>query len=212
MKHIMDNVTATGWVAKFKDARLQASGLSVYQWHEIVGRIENDERYGGKTTFGVAGFPHMAYDIDGKPLHFGGTICIVAVARVVKEEPELSEEPEPAFKVRDWVEFNPGNNPKQVEIVQIDGDKLYYNTMYAGKTIKTHIYASAITRKLDPSEVVVRIGCLSGTVAPGCSDTTIMIVPIGYNGIGDVAIIPVAMLDTPTRELVESLLKAQEEK
>lgn len=85
MKHIMDNVTATGWVAKFKDARLQASGLSVYQWHEIVGRIENDERYGGKTTFGVAGFPHMAYDIDGKPLHFGGTICIVAVAKEVDE-------------------------------------------------------------------------------------------------------------------------------
>lgn len=66
-------------------------------------------------------------------------------------------------------------------------------------------------RKLDPHEVIVNIGCLSGTVAPGCSDTTIMIVPIGYNGFGDVAIIPVAMLDTPTRELVESLLKAQEE-
>ena len=85
MKHIMDNVTATGWVAKFKDTRLRASGMPVYQWHEIVGRIENDERYGGKTTFGVAGFPHMAYDIDGKPLHFGGTTCIVAVAKEVDE-------------------------------------------------------------------------------------------------------------------------------
>lgn len=87
MKHIMDNVTATGWVAKFKDSSLRAPGRPVYQWHEIVGRIENDERHGGKTTFGVAGFPHMAYDIDGKPLHFGGTICIVAVAREVEEEP-----------------------------------------------------------------------------------------------------------------------------
>ena len=93
MKHIMDNVTATGWVAKFKDTRLQASGIPVYQWHEIVGRIENDERYGGKTTFGVAGFPHMAYDIDGKPLHFGGTIRIVAVAKLPRRSREIEEEP-----------------------------------------------------------------------------------------------------------------------
>ena len=65
--------------------------------------------------------------------------------------------------------------------------------------------------KLDPSEVVVHIGCLKGTVAPGYSDATIMIVPIGYNGFGDVGIIPVAMLDALTRSLVEKLLKAQEE-
>ena len=114
--------------------------------------------------------------------------------------------PAPAFKVRDWVEFNPGNNPKQVEIVQIDGDKLYYNTMYAGKTIKTHIYASAITRKLDPSEVIVKIGCLKGTVAHSSSSHFCLCAEDNWT------MIAFDMLDTPTRELVESLLKAQEEK
>lgn len=84
MKHLMDNVTATGWVAKFE--HVQANDTLGYQWHEIVSRIENDERYGGKTTFGVACFPHMVYDIDGKPLHFGGKDYIVALANVVKNK------------------------------------------------------------------------------------------------------------------------------
>lgn len=131
--------------------------------------------------------------------------CMAKTGWQLYEEPK----PEPQYKVRDWVEFNPGNNPKQVEIVQIDGDKLYYNTMYAGKTIKTHIYASAITRKLDPSEVIVHIGCLSGMVSQ-CGDKEEEVFALHTKN--NAAVIPFAMLDAPTRELVEGLLKAQEEK
>ena len=118
------------------------------------------------------------------------------------------EKPEPEYKVGDWVEFNPGNNPKQVEIVEIDGDKLYYNTMYAGKTIKTHIYASAITRKLDPSEVVIHIGCLSGKVSQ-CGDKEEGMFALHTKK--NAAVIPVAMLDPDTATLVRELLAAQEE-
>ena len=117
--------------------------------------------------------------------------------------------PEPEFKVGDWVEFK----GKQYRISAIGGKGLFDDDnliMFEG--VIWCVSEKAEPRKLDPSEVIVKIGCLEGTVAPGCSDTTIMIVPIGYDGMGEVAIIPVAMLDTPTRELVESLLRAQEEK
>lgn len=128
--------------------------------------------------------------------------------------------PEPQYKVGNWVEINPGNNPTQVKIVEIDGDKLYYNTRYAGKTIETHIYASAITRKLAPSEVMVKIGCLEGTVRLCeneyiCPDSTVdnpchFILQNPVTGYWSA--ICFKELDPATRSLVESLLKAQEEK
>ena len=134
--------------------------------------------------------------------------------------------PEPAFKVGDWVEVEQRNGGKswtsqhKVKTIYKDGSGYginYYGDEqpvgWDGLPVSLHCISFVrVIRKLDPSEVVVRIGCLSGTVAPGCNDTTIMIVPIGYNGIGDVAIIPVAMLDTQTCTLVKNLLKAQEEK
>jgi hypothetical protein len=115
-------------------------------------------------------------------------------------------EPHHDFNVGDWVEF------RDIEGIKhgiIEGRREEYIVLCNG--ISQSVGDKFITRKLDPSEVVVHIGCLSGTVAPGCSDAIIMIVPIGYNGFGDVAIIPVAMLDAPTRSLVGKLLKAQEE-
>ena len=122
---------------------------------------------------------------------------------------QLYEEPQPTFKAGDWVEYN----GKQYRISAIGGKGLFDDDkliMFEG--VIWGVSEKAELRKLDPSEVVIRIGCLKGTVAPGCSDTTIMIVPIGYDGIGDVAIIPVAMLDPDTAALVNALLKAQEEK
>ena len=64
---------------------------------------------------------------------------------------------------------------------------------------------SKITRKLSPSEVIVDIGCLSGTVMRSSSSHFCL-----CNG-GNWTMIAFAMLDAPTRELVERLL-AQEEK
>ncbi len=113
------------------------------------------------------------------------------------------EKPEPEYKVGDWVEFNPGNNPKQVEIVEIDGDKLYYNTRYAGKTIKTHIYASAITRKLDPSEVKVTL-TLEGTVQKDHDNAFIL-----TNTNGTRNRIKWTTIDLDTAKLVRELLDKQ---
>lgn len=139
----------------------------------------------------------------------GAAIAVLALIAIIDELDPPEPKPEPAYKVGDWVEFNPGNNPKQVEIVEIDGDKLYYNTRYAGKTIKTHIYASAITRKLDPSEVIVNIGCLEGTVTYAISDDCFLLAKV-YDPQHRACCIDISMLDTPTREMVQSLLRAQE--
>jgi hypothetical protein len=144
-----------------------------------------------------------------------GTLCRMANTlrlsidkwRMAKTGWQLYEEkPETAkgqFKVKDWVEFNPGNNPKQVEIVDIDGDKLYYNTRYAGKTIKTHIYASAITRKLDPSEVNVKV-TLEGTVQKDYDNAFIL-----TNTDGTRNRIKWTTIDLDTAKLVRELLDMQ---
>ena len=125
---------------------------------------------------------------------------------------KVNKQPQPAkeqFEVGDWVEFNPGNNPKQVEIVDIDGDKLYYNTRYAGKTIKTHIYASAITRKLDPSEVNVKV-TLEGTVSKDYDETLDNFILNNADGHTRNRI-KLSTIDPATAKLVKELLKAQEE-
>ena len=72
------------------------------------------------------------------------------------------------------------------------------------------VYPENITRKLKPSEVVIRIGCLSGTVRR-INDIFFCLNPSTEKGwVVPEATIPLAMLDIPTRKLVESLLKAQE--
>lgn len=118
----------------------------------------------------------------------------------------IAEPVKEQFKVGDWAKYDIDS---YLRVIETPGrDKTLCKTLSG---VIVYPYTSCLT-KASPSEVVIRIGCLEGTVAPGCSDTTIMIVPIGYDGMGEVAIIPVAMLDPDTRELVESLLKAQEEK
>ena len=117
--------------------------------------------------------------------------------------------PEPRIKVGDWVEVSTGRNTKQIGIVEIDGDKLYYYTMFAGLMIKTYIHASAILRKLSPSEVRIKI-TLEGQVTKPMDNAG------GrfwlYYSTDEYVSVELDALDAPTRELVESLLKAQEEK
>lgn len=121
------------------------------------------------------------------------------------------EKPAPAFKVGDWVEFiDAGGRKSQGKYLSNACDNTIF-VLDITYNMRCVVPTAKIIRKLSPHEVVVHIGCLNGTVAPVCSDTTIMIVPIGYNGFGDVGIIPVAMLDTPTRELVRELIEKQEE-
>lgn len=110
---------------------------------------------------------------------------------------EIEPQPEPEFKVGDWVEYK-GN---QYRISAFGGEGMMFleNAIFA----LTPPYP---VRKLDPSEVIVKIGCLKGTVAHSSSSHFCLCAEDNWT------MIAFDMLDTPTRELVESLLKAQEEK
>ena len=109
--------------------------------------------------------------------------------------------PEPEFKVGDWVEFK----GKQYRISAIGGKGLFDDDnliMFEG--VIWCVSEKAELRKLDPSEVIVKIGCLKGTVAHSSSSHFCLCAEDNWT------MIAFDMLDTPTRELVESLLKAQE--
>jgi len=116
---------------------------------------------------------------------------------------EIEPQPEPEFKVGDWVEFK----GKQYRISAIGGKGLFDDDnliMFEG--VIWCVSEKAEPRKLDPSEVIVKIGCLKGTVAHSSSSHFCLCAEDNWT------MIAFDMLDTPTRELVESLLKAQEEK
>ncbi|MDY0387937.1 MAG: hypothetical protein RBT65_12595 [Methanolobus sp.] len=67
-----------------------------------------------------------------------------------------------------------------------------------------------ITRKLSPSEVVVQIGCLSGTIGKSCEPACFLMWHSSPRIDFDYSIIKFSALDTPTRKIVEGLLEAQE--
>lgn len=115
---------------------------------------------------------------------------------------QIYEEPEPQYKVGDWVEWHEGLGiTYQSQITRISHSAVYSK----GICIPLKI----ITRKLKPSEILIRIGCLSGTVGASCDLGRFL---MWHSKIDfDYSIIKLSALDAPTRELVESLLKAQEE-
>jgi len=129
---------------------------------------------------------------------------------------EPQPEPQPAYAVGDDVEVNVNGEMKQGKLVRFcSADFMQDNTDafvlhdFFGRWYGYHRVAD-ITRKLDPSEVRVKIGCLEGTVErhDGNPQHWFKLRSSEYN----YALISIDMLDTPTRELVESLLRAQEEK
>jgi hypothetical protein len=118
---------------------------------------------------------------------------------------QLYEEPQPTYKVRDWVEF------RDIEGIKhgvVDGIYDEYSVNYGGTS--QSVSEKYITRKLSPSEVVIHIGCLSGTVTYAISDDCFLLAKVN-DPQHRACCIDMSMLDTATRELVESLLKAQEE-
>lgn len=139
-------------------------------------------------------------------------------------------EPEPDFRVGDWVKcerkdkstfqamVNHTNLINGCFSIQYDVVEDVTTRMSASpeKLHKTVIGIArpdgsvdgetfVVVRKLKPSEVVVHIGCLSGTVRRSSSSHFCIICGDHWS------MIAFAMLDTTTRSLVESLLKAQEE-
>jgi len=131
----------------------------------------------------------------------------IAATEPLAEE-GTAEEPQPTYKVGDWVEYKKGKH-HQVEYSVHDG--CCYLSYGKGCGCFSALY-SDITRKLDPSEVVIRIGCLSGTVRPVSTNGIHIWFHLIDANDKTIATIRITALDTPTREMVESLLRAQEEK
>ena len=115
----------------------------------------------------------------------------------------------PVYHVGDWVEHKESKEQATIRRIMSYGAieiEFAYSTesdIYQANDFHNDF------RKLDPSEVVIRIGCMSGTVSFADADRFIL------RGIGNSemanACIMFKMLDAATCELVESLLKAQDE-
>ena len=120
---------------------------------------------------------------------------------------QLYEEPAPAFKVGDWVEID--GKQYRLSGVPLCGCAYPHNQKWYVLDINgnefTH-YTSEIIRKLDPSEAIVHIGCLEGTVRKYPNNKIIL-----KGGVFS-SLIDINMLDPDTAALVRALLKAQEEK
>jgi hypothetical protein len=108
------------------------------------------------------------------------------------------------LKVGDWAEVH---GCCQARVINIEYSPISGEAKYATLSTNNRIRISSITRKLSPSEVIVRIGCLSGTV-----DVSIILRDAFFlkHSDGSHSLISLSALDTQTREIVESLLKAQE--
>lgn len=144
-------------------------------------------------------------------------ISYVLVERTQSLIDKPLSKPAPAFKVGDWVEWC----GCQYRVESAPPQSGYrFNICSPYEELGISVLPEDITRKLSPSEVVIRIGCLSGTVSK-CDDIYMenthfyLHIPGTEDDAaatdGTWCLIAFKMLDTPTLELVESLLKAQEE-
>lgn len=124
---------------------------------------------------------------------------------------EIEPKPESQYKVGDWVEHKESKEQATIRRIMSYGAieiEFAYSTesdIYQANDFHNDF------RKLSPSEVIVRIGCLEGTVTYAISDDCFLLAKV-YDPQHRACCIDMSMLDTATRELVESLLRAQEEK
>ena len=129
---------------------------------------------------------------------------------------QIYEEPEPKYKAGDFVEIRNwyGDTTHLAQIDSIDHEIHIGSHRFdaSGKSVMERLPQLSIIRKLKPSEVVVEIGCLSGTVRPVSTNGTHIWFHLISAYDETIATIRISSLDATTRSLVESLLKAQEEK
>lgn len=116
----------------------------------------------------------------------------------VGEIAKLLTEPAPQYKVGDWVT----DGVVVGHVAVINDGKAWVKTQDA----HYHLSVERLS-KVDPSEVVIHIGCLSGTVEKAQDYAYFLLWPSKTDC--DYSIIKRDALDTATRELVESLIKAQ---
>ena len=117
--------------------------------------------------------------------------------------------PELQYKVGDWVEWTDElGKTCQGQVAKISDVELFLYKLY---DIRRLCVPRWKITKVAPSEVVIHIGCISGKVRPVSTNG----IHIWFHLIGvddkTIATIRISSLDTQTRELVESLIKGQEE-
>ena len=119
--------------------------------------------------------------------------------------------PESEYKVWDWIEFiDAGGHKSQGKYLSnaYDNAILVRDITYNMRCV---VPAAKIIRKLKHSEIVVRIGCLSGTIAKSSHPNYFLMLHSRPMTDCNHSMIRFSALDTETRSLVESLLKAQKE-
>jgi hypothetical protein len=124
--------------------------------------------------------------------------------------------PEPQYKAGDFVEirnwYSGYKHLAQIDSIDHEIHIGSHRFDTNGNSTMERLPQLKIIHKLKPSQVVVEIGCLSGTVRPVSTNGT----HIWFHLVGvddkTIATIRISCLDTPTRELVESLLEAQKNK
>ncbi len=123
-------------------------------------------------------------------------------------------EPKPTYKVGDWVEIEHNGERYYRQVISIDGKEVRVpfgsGKMLLASIGKKNILGVKTVRKLEPSEVIVNIGCLGGTVRPVSTNGIHIWFHLIDANDKTIATIRITALDAPTRELVKALLKAQE--
>lgn len=117
--------------------------------------------------------------------------------------------PESQYKVGDWVKCKDlAGVPAQCKVLEISK----HNVILECTT--GHIWSlphNNIIRKLSPSEIIVTIGCLSGTIAKSCDPNYFLMLHSRPITDCNHSMIRFTAIDKETREFVEGLLEAQED-
>jgi hypothetical protein len=116
---------------------------------------------------------------------------------------QIYEEPQPAYKVGDWAKYDIDS---YLRVIETPGRERTLCKTLSGVIV--YPYTSCLT-KVSPSEVVIHIGCLSGTVEK-VQDYAYFLLWHSKTDC-DYSMIKWSAIDAPTRELVKALLKAQRE-
>ena len=113
--------------------------------------------------------------------------------------------PETAFKVGDWVKYDIDS---YLRVIETPGRERTLCKTLSGVIV--YPYTSCLT-KVSPSEVIVKIGCLSGTIAKSSDPNYFLMLHSRPITNCNYSMIRFSAIDTQTRETVEGLLKAQKE-
>jgi hypothetical protein len=117
---------------------------------------------------------------------------------------------QPTYAVGDWVEYFDNAELCHAQIDEIDSDYCTINPVVGWDRTLQRIRITCITRKLDPSEVVVDFGNgIFGTIEPSIYPTWINVRK--NSDWGTIASIFVLDLDEPIQTLVKELLEKQKE-